>query len=120
MANVQVQIIKLAHFYKEGDRGAKGGAPKNDKIWGMAKIGNTLVAFWGRRGGTLTFKTYLKSQERELIAKYLEKTGMRTSGDVYTPINNPSMRDLLVPGLTENMITDYFRAMGKGKLNTLH
>lgn len=121
MANVQVQIVKMAHFYKEGARGSKGGAAQNDKVWGIAKVGNTTVAFWGRRGGTLKFKTYLKGQEYKALAKYMEKTGARTDGGgIYTPINNPSMRDLLVPGLTENMVSDYFRAMGKGKLNTLH
>jgi hypothetical protein len=41
MANVQ--IIKFGVVYNEGARGNAGGAPKNDKVWLIARVDGKLV-----------------------------------------------------------------------------
>ena len=117
-----VEVIKFAHFYNEGFRGAMGGAPSNDKVWGIAKINGTLVNFWGRRNGTLKFKTFLKSQEAKVLAKYAEKIGGRTDGgDIYTPMSPDSaLVKALTPKLTADITKFYYTAMSTGKLNTRH
>jgi hypothetical protein len=118
----QVELIKFAAFYNEGVRGMTGGAPKNDKVWGVAKVGSTLVNFWGRRNGTLKFKTFLKTQEAKVMAKYAEKIGGRTDGgDIYTPIAPTSaIVKTLSPNLESQLVSHFYSAMSTGKLNTRH
>lgn len=120
MANVQ--IIKLGHVYNEGARGEKGGAASNDKVWGIAKIENSLVSFSGRRNGKLKFKTHLKGSEAKLNAKWGEKIGGRTDGgDIYTVINPDSaMASTLCPKLKSDVESHFYSDMAKGKLNTRH
>lgn len=107
----QVEILVAAHYYDEGARGRRGGAPSNDKIWGIAKVGSTMVRFWGRRNGALKFKTEIDGLPRDLLHKKLEK-GYMTMG------NNTI--DWLVPRLAQDMPSQYYSAMSRGKLNTRH
>lgn len=116
-----VQIVKFAHFYNEGARGAKGGAASNDKVWGIAKIDGKLVNFWGRRNGKLKFKTRFLSELGAVMEKYAEKIGGRTDGgDVYTPVTNASMIGTLCPFLVSDITKHFYSDMSKGKLNTRH
>lgn len=107
----QVEIIVAAHFYNEGSRGEAGGAPSNDKLWGLAKIGTTLVRFWGRRNGALKFKTEINGVPSDLLRSKLAK-GYEVMGDNY--------RAILTPRLVQDMPSQYFSAMSRGQLNTRH
>lgn len=119
----QVEIIKFASCYKEGFRGAVlGQAPQNDKVWGIAKIDNKLVNFWGRRNGKLKFKTRFLRELPIVEAKYEEKIGGRKDGgDIYTAIAPDS---IMIKSLCPNLITDitkhFYSDMSLGKLNTRH
>lgn len=119
MANVQ--ILKFGHFYNEGERGMKGGTASNDKVWGVAKIDNKLVNFWGRRNGKLKFKTHFLTELSKIMDKWEDKIGGRTDGgDIYTPISNASMQSMLCPRLTENIVSHFYSDLAKGKVNTRH
>jgi hypothetical protein len=107
----QVEIITAAHFFKEGERGARGGAAQNDKVWGLAKVGTTLVRFWGRRNGQLKFKTEINGVPADLLRQKLAK-GYEVMGNNY--------RAILAPRLATDMPSQYFSAMARGKLNTNH
>lgn len=52
----QVEILAAAHFYNEGPRGDRGGAPSNDKVWGIAKVGTTMVLMEYAKGVVETVK----------------------------------------------------------------
>lgn len=106
-----VQIIEAAHFYNEGKRGARGGAAQNDKVWGLAKVGNTLVRFWGRRNGQLKFKTEINGIPHDLVAEKIGK-GYERMGSNY--------RAMLAPRLEADMPSQYYSAMSRGQLNTNH
>lgn len=99
-----VNLIKFAHFYNEGARGATGGAPQNDKIWGVVSILGGTFTFFGRRTGKLTLN---RVSLPEALAKFEEKTGGRRSGDVYTQVSNLSMIDTLAPNLSTRLRTAY-------------
>jgi hypothetical protein len=107
----QVQILVAAHFYNEGARGRNGGAPKNDKVWGLAKVGTTMVRFWGRRNGGLKFKTEINGIPHDLIGSKLEKGYMEMG---------PNSMAALVPELERDMPRQYYSAMSRGQLNTRH
>ncbi|MFN7318000.1 MAG: hypothetical protein ACK5S6_00690 [bacterium] len=52
-----MNLLILGHCYEPG---------KHDKIWGLVQEGDGALSFWGRRGGSLSFKRYLaKSQAME-------------------------------------------------------
>ena len=119
MANVVIE--NLGVFYNEGVRGQTGGAAQNDKVWGLANVQGTLVAFWGRRNGKLKFKTYPgKVGRMEATIKWNEKTGNRRSGDVYTPVMNEKMRATFCPNLIADVTKHYFTDLALGKVNTNH
>lgn len=119
--NVQVKIEAFGIFYKDGARGERGGAAQNDKVWGIASIGKSLVTFWGRRNGKLKFKTMPGEAGRAAAYdKWDEKTGARRSGDVYTSIANEMVRGTLCPNLSKDLVGFYFSDMARGKLNTNH
>jgi len=107
----QIEIIAAAHFYNEGKRGIRGGAAQNDKVWGLAKIGNTLVRFWGRRNGALKFKTEINGVPADLLRSKLAK-GYETMGGNYMA--------MLTPRLKADMPSQYYSAMARGALNTRH
>ena len=120
-SNAKIELISFAHFYNEGARGNAGNAPQNDKVWGVAKINNTLVNFWGRRNGVLKFKTRFLSELPVVMAKYEEKIGGRKDGgDIYTPVTGAAMVNALSPKLADDLSKYYFTAMSHGKLNTNH
>jgi hypothetical protein len=107
----QVEILVAAHFHNEGERGLRGGAAQNDKVWGLAKIGTTMVRFWGRRNGKLKFKTEINGMPRDLLRAKLNK-GYEVMGNNYQAI--------LAPRLAADMPSQYFSAMSRGQLNTRH
>lgn len=120
MANVVVE--KFGAFYNEGVRGATGGAAQNDKVWGIARIENTLVTFWGRRNGKLKFKT-MPGLAGKMAAeqKWAEKTGARRDGgDVYMAVNREDMRSFFCPTLKQDLVSFYYSDLAKGKVNTKH
>lgn len=119
----KVEILKFAHFYNEGARGARGGAAQNDKIWGLAKVDNKLVRFWGRRNGVIKFKTHLLGQLGALNEEYGLKTGGRADGgDIYDGVkpSNTALIGSLVPNLAQKITSHFYSAMSTGKLNTKH
>lgn len=107
----QVQILVAAHFHNEGNRGMRGGAAQNDKVWGLAKVGTTLVRFWGRRNGALKFKTEINGVPHDLLRAKLDK-GYWEMG--------PNSMAALTPRLAQDMPSQYYSAMSRGQLNTRH
>lgn len=120
MANVVVE--KFGVVYNEGVRGAMGGAAQNDKVWGIARIENTLVTFWGRRNGKLKFKTMPgQAGKHAAEAKWAEKTGARRDGgDIYMSVARDEMRKFFSPTLMADLTSHFYSDMSKGKLNTRH
>jgi hypothetical protein len=107
----QVQILAAAHFYNEGARGRAGGAASNDKIWGIARVGTTLVRFWGRRNGALKFKTEINGTPTALLGEKICK-GYMVMGE--------NSIAALTPRLVQDMPSQYYSAMSRGQLNTRH
>jgi len=108
----QVQIEQMGCFYGEGAK-----TIHSDKIWGNCKIEGTLVSFWGKRNGRLSFKTRVGVEGRkDAESKWAEKIGGRKSGDVYTAVTDPVVRKLLCPNLQEDLVTFYYSKMAKGQL----
>lgn len=118
MANVE--IIKFGVVYNEGARGEAGGAPKNDKVWGIAKIDNNLVTFNGRRGGKLSFKTRYAHEIGVCMEKWAEKTGARRDGgDIYTELKGPMIK-MVAPSIDADLVKGFYSKMSRGMLNTNH
>ena len=109
----QIETLALAHFYNEGSRGRRGGAPSNDKVWGIARIQGTLVNFWGRRGGKMKFKTHIDGLRpvAELLQTKVTK-GYRELG--------PKMAATLCPGIEADLVSHYYSDLRQGKVNTNH
>lgn len=117
----KVEVLEFCAFYREGVRGAYGGAPQNDKVWGIARVEKTLVTFWGRRNGVLRFKTQANTpaNHTDLMMQFASRCSNRRSRDRYTPVSNLSMRDLLCPDLQGQISRHYYSAMSRGTLNTM-
>lgn len=119
MANVQ--IIFAAHAMISGARGTAGGAPSKDSIVGVALVQGNVVSFGGRRGGVLRYKTYLKANLAQVLAKFESKlTGNPFGKNVvgcYTKIEESAF-DMLVPDLTNTVCRGFYKAMANKKLNT--
>jgi hypothetical protein len=110
----QVQIINFGCFYGPGAK-----TVHSDKVWGNAEINGSLVSFWGKRGGRLSFKTRAGAQgRRDAEMKWAEKIGGRTSGDVYTVVSDAKIQRLLCPTLAEDVVSHYYSKMSKGQLKT--
>jgi hypothetical protein len=107
----KIELVVAAHFFNEGERGARGGAPSNDKVWGLVRIQGTLVRFWGRRNGALEFKTEINGVPHDLLRAKLAK-GYEEMGNNY--------RAILTPHLESNIPSQYFRALSTGRVNTKH
>lgn len=109
----QVQVLAVAHYFKEGSRGMCGGAAQNDKIWGLAKVGSTMVRFWGRRNGGLKFKTEVHGIGSPIellkakVRKGYEEMGPRTTKE-------------FCPTLEQDLVSHYYSAMSRGIVNTQH
>lgn len=104
----QIEIVKFGACYNE--------AQNNDKVWGIARVNNTLVNFWGRRGATLRFKTHTGADATsKLLAKWEEKSKR------YVEVTLASVRAKLVGEEFESQISsNYYSAMRRGTLNTAH
>lgn len=108
----QVEIVNFGAFYGRGAH-----TTHSDKVWGNAVINNTMVSFWGKRNGRLSFKTRAGvAGKRDAEAKWAEKIGGRTSGDVYTVVTSPATMALLAPTLEQDVVTFYYSKMAKGQL----
>lgn len=107
----QVQILAAAHFHQPGVRGMRGGADQNDKVWGIAKVGSTLVRFWGRRGGKMRFKTEINGMPHELLNEKLAK-GYELMGANY--------QAMFTPTLAADMPSMYYSDLARGRVNTQH
>lgn len=105
---MSVEIIKVAMFKDE--------SINSNKIWGIAKINNSLVTFWGRRNSTLRFKTMPgltgKVSALNTLTKKINKG--------YFLINDKKLINMLIPNIEKNMQSNFFSAMSRGKLNTRH
>lgn len=119
--SVQVEVVKFGAFYNEGVRGTTGGAAQNDKVWGIARINNTLVTFWGRRNGKLKFKT-MPGTAGKIAAenKWAEKVNPNRNGDTYMSVTKPEMRKFFSPNLEADLVSYFYSDMATGKLNTKH
>lgn len=104
----KIEIVKFGACYNE--------AQNNDKVWGIARVNNTLVNFWGRRGATLRFKTHTGAGAVDkLLAKWEEKAAR------YVEITLPSVRERLVgEGFEAQLSSNFYSAMSRGTLNTAH
>lgn len=110
-----VNILRFGAFYNEGERGARGHAPSNDKVWGIARVGGALCTFWGRRNGILKFK--LQDNEQAVMDQFRQKT-TRSRGDRYTPVSNPATLHMLCPNLVRDAGRYFRRAVRLGTINT--
>ena len=104
----QIEIVKFGACYND--------LTNNDKVWGIARINNTLVNFWGRRGSKLRCKTHTGADAlSQLLAKWEDKAAR------YVEITLPSVRAKLVGEQFESQISsNYYSAMRRGTLNTAH
>ena len=117
-----VEILGFAHALIAGERGAKGGAPSKDSIFGFAKIQGNVVSFGGRRGGVLRYKTYKKTDLALVAAKFESKLSGNPFGNNveghYTALVVASDIEALVPNLEDTIKKGFYKAMGTKKLNT--
>jgi hypothetical protein len=121
MANVQ--ILGLAHAMFNGVRGEAGGAPSKDSIFGIALVQGNLISFGGRRGGTLRFKTYKKTERDAQTARFTKKLSGNPFGKNidahYTQVNDAVvMAELVGADFEAKLATAYYKAMANKKLNT--
>lgn len=119
MANVQ--ILACGRALVQGARGARGGAPSKDSIWGVAQIDNALVKFFGRTGGILRYKTEPMSAKEETLALFqtkLTKPFKTTDGEQVVYNDVTATAEELVPGLGEQVRKGFYKARSAGKVNT--
>ena len=102
----KIEIVKFGACYND--------AKNNDKVWGIARVNNTLVNFWGRRGATLRFKTHSGADAAsKLLAKWEEKSTR------YVEVTLESVRAKLVgENFASQVSSNYYSAMRRGTLNT--
>ena len=108
-----VQVLKVGHALVQGARGAAGGAPSKDSVYGVALVQGNLVTFGGRRGGTLRFKTYRKADTAKVLATFDTKLVKAQGGFNYTEVQE--VETLVNPAELGRM---FYKAMANGKLNT--
>jgi hypothetical protein len=119
MANVQ--ILAVGRALVQGARGTRGGAPSKDSIWGIAKIDNALVKFFGRRNGVLRYKTEPLNQLAETLATFQVKLNSpfkATGGEPVVYVNVTTTANDVVPGLEVLVSSGFYKARSAGKLNT--
>lgn len=103
-----IEIIKVAML--------KNSVINSDKIWGIAKINNSLVTFWGRRNSTLRFKT-MPGVIGKINALALFEEKVRKG---YFELSDKKLINMLIPNLESNAKSNFFSAMSRGTLNTRH
>jgi hypothetical protein len=118
----KLQIIGLAHATFLGARGEAGGAPSKDSIFGLALIQGNVVSFGGRRGGTLRFKTYKKTELEAQTARFSKKLGGKPFGAKidahYVVVADEAKAGLLGEDFDAKLVANFYKAMGNKKLNT--
>jgi hypothetical protein len=119
MANVQ--ILAVGRALVQGARGARGGAPSKDSVWGLAQIDNSLVKFFGRTGGALRYKTEPLSAKAAALDTFQTKLTVpfKTNGGepaVYSDVT--ATAEQVVPGLAETVRKGFYKARSAGKVNT--
>jgi hypothetical protein len=117
-----VQILAVAHALIAGARGAAGGAPSKDSVFGIATVQGNLCSFGGRRGGVLRFKTEKKANLEAVMAKFEGKLtgnpfGKQVEG-CYAQVTDAAALEALIPNTAETIGRGYYKAMSAGKLNT--
>lgn len=108
-----IAILALGHAFVEGERGAAGGAPSKNSIWGVARVNKELVTFSGRINGKLRIKVETSSEADLMHMFKAKKAGLGMSYS-YTDITKKAGK--LVPDLTERLVADYNEAKADGKL----
>ena len=112
----KAQIISLAHALVLGARGEAGGAPSKDSIWGIAKVGNTIVSFSGRRNAdTFRYMTHKQVELEALKQKFADK--LQGKNIWYSYADKTASAEQLVAGLAEKVGTGYYKAVAARKLN---
>lgn len=114
----KIEILKVGHALVQGVRGAKGGAPSKDSIWGIAFVQGNLIKFFGRRGGVLRYKTQRRVDLPEALAMFEDKLSGKGQNYQYVDVSNQSQYNELIPGLDALVSTGYYKAMANKKLNT--
>jgi hypothetical protein len=117
MANANVEILGFGHALIEGDRGARGGKPSKDSVWGFALVRGALVTFGGRRGGALRFKAFKKTDLETVQAQWEVKKAGSDKGFSYTAIEDEAAREALFPDLIGAVSKGYVKATIGKKIN---
>jgi hypothetical protein len=114
-----VTIQALGYCTFKGTRGEAGGAPSKDSLWGVAFIGASLVKFYGRRNGTMRFKTVKKAELPEALTQFQEKqTGFPFGKKIdarYTDVT--ANHGDYIPDLAA-LASSYYAAVKAKKVNT--
>ena len=113
-----VTIERFAAFYNRGERGSKGGAAQNDKIWGVAVVDNKRCAFWGRRNHKLRFKSMPGVDGRQAAEVLYQHKINKPNGNSYTPITISGIQEMLVPNLYSQISSFFYSDLATGKINT--
>jgi hypothetical protein len=113
----KVELLGFGHALIEGDRGARGGKPSKDSVWGFALVDNKLVTFGGRRGGVLRYKAFPKDALELVQAQWQVKQEGSDKGFGYTVIESDEARETLVPNLIETIGKGYYKAVFDKKVN---
>lgn len=110
-----IAILALGHAFVEGERGAAGGAPSKNSIWGVARVNKELVTFSGRINGKLRIKIETSSEDDLMQMFKAKKAGLGMSYS-YADITKKAAK--AVPDLMERLVADYNEAKADGKLAT--
>ena len=114
----KVELIKVGHALVAGVRGDKGGAPSKDSIWGLAFVGGNLVKFFGRRGGTMRFKSQKNVDLPDSLAMFEGKLAGKGIDYRYSEVTPDKYNELHGGDLAEAVGKGYYAAARAGKLNT--
>lgn len=113
-----VEIQALGHCTFKGKRGEAGGAPSKDSLWGVAFIGGTLVKFFGRRGGTMRFKTEKKADLPAALTMFQEKqTGFPFSKKIDARYTDVTANAAEYFPDTKTLSNAFYAAQKVGKVN---
>lgn len=114
MANVEFKAV--GHALVQGARGAAGGAPSKDSVWGVAVVSGVTVVFYGRRNGTLSFQTVKKADVEATMEKFGRKVAA-TDGKDYAYADVTANYAATIEGLAERVGKGYHAAKQAKKLN---
>jgi hypothetical protein len=118
-ATNKIEVLAFGHALIEGERGARGGKPSKDSVWGFAMVRGTLVTFGGRRNGTLRFKAFPKNGMDKVLALHEVKKVGSDKGFAYTFIDDAAQRETLFPGLVDAISKGFMKATIAKKVNRL-